>query len=233
MNLLVAFSIGFFGSLHCLGMCGPIAMALPFGREVGIRRFTGNYIYQVGRITTYFAIGLLAGIVGKGFSLAGLQQPFSIFMGGLMILITIIPSISHKIGSTHLAGRWLIKVKNKLGPLFKKKNFKSYYVAGLLNGLLPCGLIYIAVMGSMSMQGPISGGLFMLFFGLGTFPMMYIIPLLPILLGSQFKKSFKRVVPVFVVALGILLVVRGLGLDIPYLSPNTTTLTTNNPSECK
>lgn len=233
MNLMVAFSIGLLGSLHCLGMCGPIAMALPFGREKGIRRFTGNYLYQVGRLTTYFFIGILAGLIGNGFSMAGLQQPFSIVMGVLMVLLAIIPSISHHMSSNRLLNKWLIKIKSGLGPLFKKKSFKSYYLAGVLNGLLPCGLIYIAVIGSMAMQTPLAGGLFMIFFGLGTFPMMFIVPLLPSLLGVSFRKSFKKVVPVFVVVIGMLLVVRGLGLDIPYVSPNTNALTTNNPKECK
>ncbi|GAB5557068.1 MAG: sulfite exporter TauE/SafE family protein [Schleiferiaceae bacterium] len=238
MNYIAAFSIGLFGSFHCLGMCGPIALALPFGREKGWRKFTGNYAYQMGRILTYATIGALAGLVGSGFSLAGWQQPLSIATGIIMIAFIVLPRLGTSMApnissrlkqSTSSPFFW---ARKKLGKFLTVKSHSGYFAAGLLNGLLPCGLIYIAVLGSFAMPTVPEGALFMVFFGLGTFPMMFVTPLIPQLFSPNVKQYFRKAIPVFVVVMGLLFITRGMGLGIPYISPSDGALTTNQTEEC-
>mgnify|MGYP001144775519 CR=1 FL=1 len=234
MNYLAAFSIGLFGSFHCLGMCGPIALALPFGREVGWRRLTGNYAYQMGRVLTYGLIGAVAGLIGTGFSIAGWQQPLSILAGIAMIATIVLPRIgkgfySQLKQSTSSPFYW---ARKKLGNFLQIKSHAGYFSAGLLNGLLPCGLIYVAVLGSFSMPSVPEGAVFMVFFGLGTFPMMFITPLVPQLFSAFIKQAFRKAIPVFVILMGILFIIRGLGLGIPYVSPANGALSTQQTEEC-
>ena len=88
---LSAAILGLMGSLHCVGMCGPIAFMLPVDKENAVKKFCQIFIYHFGRLMAYGVIGLLFGLIGKGLYLFGMQQKLSIVIGILMIVIVFIP----------------------------------------------------------------------------------------------------------------------------------------------
>jgi hypothetical protein len=220
MEYWTAFTIGLLGSLHCVGMCGPIAFALPMKRDRFSSIVVGSLLYNSGRLFTYFIIGCLFGLLGKGFAMAGFQQSLSIIVGVGMILSILIPSIyKSKFHSFPVLNSWLGKVKSSMGKRFGRTSNFNLWTIGLLNGLLPCGLVYMGVAGSLAMATPFDGGLFMIAFGAGTLPLMLSVTILGNKLQFSFRNKVKKVIPVFVLAIGILFIIRGLNLDIPYLSP--------------
>jgi len=218
--LTSALVLGLLGSLHCLGMCGPIAFMLPLDHENVAKKTVQLSIYHFGRLMAYGIIGMLFGFLGKGLSLFGMQQKLSIGIGVLMILLVLIPGKylnGHKIFTPVYS--ILAKVKSKLGGELKKKTPDAFLTIGFLNGFLPCGLVYMALLGGIALGGPLQGGLYMMLFGLGTVPLMSLVVYSKGMLGNSIKMKFQKLIPVFVVLIGILFIVRGLGLGIPYVSP--------------
>lgn len=219
-NLYTALMIGLVGSLHCIGMCGPIAIALPLGRKSWFNRTLGGLTYNAGRIFTYGVLGALFGLLGKGIELAGLQRWASIGIGAVMIFSVLFPALfKGKIAIEQFLFGYAGRMVGKFRKLFAIHSFPSLLLIGLLNGLLPCGLVYVAVAGALNTNDIVGGVLFMVVFGLGTLPVMLAIPLLGNLIGTNFRKRYKHVLSSLVVFLGILFVLRGLSLGIPYLSP--------------
>jgi sulfite exporter TauE/SafE len=201
-------------------MCGPIAIAIPLSDRSWIARISGGLLYNTGRALTYALLGLIFGLAGMGLSLGGMQQWASIALGGIMILSVLAPRIlrlgdaGRRIGDL-AAG----KLKALFGRLFRLRTFGSLLALGLLNGFLPCGLVYVALAGALVSGTAGSGALFMFLFGLGTLPMMLGISLAGNLLSSRFRARVSRIVPWFIIVLGLVFILRGMNLGIPYLSP--------------
>jgi sulfite exporter TauE/SafE len=223
MFIIAAITLGFLGSFHCIGMCGPIALTIPVNRNTKFNIFAGSLIYNLGRITTYSIIGVLFGFLGKGFVLAGWQNSLSIALGISILIILIIPNISKKYFPTSLLMRFLEKLKSKIRILFGIKTLTSLYTIGILNGLLPCGLVYMAIAGSIATGDEIKGALFMSGFGAGTLPTMMLITFVRDYITIGFRENIRKVIPVFVGVMAILLILRGLNLGIPYISPSIKT----------
>ena len=220
MEYWTAFTIGLLGSLHCIGMCGPIAFALPLNRKSNWAIYIGSSLYNLGRLATYFTIGLLFGLLGHGFALAGFQQTLSIFIGLGMIISILLPWAFRK--RFRLSGKWSLivgRVKGSLANRFGNSSYSNLFSIGLLNGLLPCGLVYLGLAGATAMASPSQGGLFMLFFGLGTMPLMFAITILGSSLKLSFKSKVRSMTPIIIILIGGLFVLRGMNLGIPYLSP--------------
>ncbi|ARV08915.1 hypothetical protein BTO05_04425 [Winogradskyella sp. PC-19] len=218
--LATAFALGLLGSLHCVGMCGPIAFMLPVDRSNSFKKVTQIAIYHFGRLLAYSLIGLVFGIVGKSLYIFGLQQQLSIIIGILMIVLVIIPYKT--IGKYNLSKplhRLISKVKSSLGKALKKKTADTFLTIGFLNGFLPCGLVYMAVFGAIASGSLAKGSLYMLLFGLGTIPLMTTAIYIGKFLNSSVKQHIQKAIPIFVVVIGALFIVRGLGLGIPYISP--------------
>jgi sulfite exporter TauE/SafE len=225
-HLLTALAIGFVGSLHCLGMCGPIAIALPLGRKSLVNKFIGSLLYNLGRVVTYGIIGALFGFLGKGLHFAGLQQWASIVMGVVMIVSVIFPVVFRekiKIGS--LASGYSTRLISRFRELFGYHSQRNLLFIGLLNGLLPCGLVYVAVAGAVNTNDVATGALFMIFFGFSTIPAMMAISIIGNMISTGLRAKLSNVVPVFIVMLGIVFILRGLALGIPYISPKAQMLT--------
>jgi uncharacterized protein len=216
MEIFAAFGIGLLGSLHCIGMCGPIALAIPLRKNKALSMLA----YNSGRIFTYSLIGFLFGLIGKGFAMADLQQTLSIAAGAFIIAIVLLSFSSHKINLPFYQ-KAITKIKNKFTYLFQSKTYASLFSIGILNGLLPCGLIYIAAIGSLATGDPFSGSIFMIAFGLGTLPAMLSIGMLRNLVTPVLKSKINKTLPVITIVLGCLLIIRGMNLGIPYLSPKT------------
>lgn len=231
MLFFTGFGIGLLGSLHCLGMCGPLAAAMPFSRRQPLKVASQNLVYQFGRIFTYTLLGILIGFVGRGFSLAGLQQPLSIVAGALMILF-VFTGLKGKMLNVPGLNRAFGRLKTKLSIFIRKKGYTAYFTTGVLNGLLPCGLVYVALFASLAAPG-IEGSAWVMFgFGLGTFPLMYIAGWAPSLIPAKARIKLQRAIPVFVFLVGMLFVLRGMGLEIKYLSPGKNLLTVEKTETC-
>ncbi|GAF01707.1 sulfite exporter TauE/SafE family protein [Saccharicrinis fermentans] len=215
--ILSGFVLGIMGSLHCAGMCGPIALSLPLYGKGVLTKVTGGVLYNMGRTVTYGLMGAVFGLIGQGLSLVGFQQWISVVMGALMIISVLLPSLFKKVkgGNIPLAG-W---VRKGIQKLFMKKSFGRLFFIGLLNGLLPCGLVYLAIAGAIGTGDVGTGTLFMILFGLGTLPLMLGISLLGDMVSVSLRKKMNKAIPVLVVVIGVLFVMRGLSLGIPYLSP--------------
>ena len=222
------FIFGLVGSFHCVGMCGPIAMALPFVGSTGWRYYAGRLLYNSGRIVTYATLGALAGAFGETLQMAGLQQTVSIVSGVLILLLLVLPAaLKGKSASVPGTDKLMGWVRQKLGYYFQKNSLGSLFMVGLLNGLLPCGFVYIALAGAISAPGIGGAMLYMALFGLGTFPLMFLVSLSGKLISLKMRSMFNRAVPYIGMTLAILFIVRGLGLGIPYLSPKVIETTTH------
>ena len=227
-----AFGLGFVGSLHCAGMCGPLALALPFSQEKGFLQLVGNTVYQLGRITTYAVIGLLFGFIGRGFSLAGIQQPLSITLGVAMILIILLPKVFPLHRTPPVLQKAVINLKKQLGSFLKKRGIGAFYTPGLLNDLLLCGLVYMALLGALGIGSPLESAAFMAAFGFGTFPMMFGIALTGSFISLKWRNIFNKAVPYAVVVLGIIFILRGMGLGIKFISPPDKALEIEQTESC-
>jgi sulfite exporter TauE/SafE len=219
--LITAFIIGIVGSFHCIGMCGPIALALPVQNRHALGLLWNRVLYNSGRVITYMMIGVVFGLVGQGFSMAGLQQVISIAAGVAILLMVLLPqSITAKIYLLRPAHAFVAFLKSKFSILFKKKSGYSTLLIGLLNGFLPCGLVYIAVAGAMATGSIRQGALYMGFFGLGTIPVMLAVSIAGNFIGLNVRRKIGKWVPVFLVVLAFLFILRGMNLGIPYISPD-------------
>lgn len=231
--LLSALILGLMGSLHCVGMCGPIAFMLPVDRTNNYKKFGQIFIYHFGRLLAYGIIGLIFGLLGKGLSIFGLQQKLSIAIGALMILVVLIPyKTFNKYNLSKPIYKIISKVKNQLGKELKKKSPDTFLTIGFLNGFLPCGLVYMALFASIAMGDALQGSLYMVLFGVGTLPLMTAAIYFSNLLKGGVRQKVQRAIPVFVVIIGVLFILRGLGLGIPYVSPAPVTELASSAIEC-
>lgn len=220
MDYISALVLGLVGSLHCAGMCGPIALALPLSNESWFARISGGLLYNTGRTITYALLGAIFGLAGMGIALGGLQQWASIGLGIIMVLSVIIPWLSMKGEALNkIIDRFTGLFKKPLAKMFRVRTYRSLFIIGILNGFLPCGLVYIALAGALVTGEYLEGSIYMIFFGLGTIPMMLAISLAGNFISGKLRARLSKIIPVFIILLGILFILRGLNLGIPYISP--------------
>lgn len=232
MFLLAAISLGFFGSFHCIGMCGPIALAIPVYNQNKFHKTASIIFYNAGRIFTYASLGVLFGLVGQGFALAGLQQILSVTLGVFILLAVLLPQrIVSKYTATHKAFQLVSLVKAGLAKQLAKKGFSSLFVLGTLNGLLPCGLVHMAIAAAIAISNVLHAVLFMAFFGLATVPLMFSISYFSNLISVQFRSTIRKAMPYITATMAVLLIIRGLNLNIPYVSPQKN-VETNSFASC-
>jgi sulfite exporter TauE/SafE len=217
MAYWTAFILGLVGSLHCAGMCGPLALALPTANSGRTGFFLGRLAYNLGRILTYSLLGVVFGLAGHALWFAGFQRWTSIALG--------LALLAGLIGSRRLAlsvpiSRLVERLKSPMSTWLRRRSFRALALLGMMNGLLPCGLVYVACAGAVSVGGTLPGASYMAVFGLGTLPMMLALSVSRQLVPGSLRLRLSRAVPVSVVVLGVLLILRGLSLGIPYLSPD-------------
>jgi len=220
VDIWTGFVIGLAGSLHCIGMCGPIALALAPGESSRMNHLVGRILYNLGRSVTYGLMGLAAGAIGHTVHVGGYQQIVSIMLGVLLLLAILLPS---RFGALLTGTRFHARLSKLIGDAWKRlirySSPPSLLTIGILNGFLPCGLVYVALAGAVSTASPISGGLYMVAFGLGTLPVMLAISLAGRLVGHGLRSRMNRLLPVAGGLLAVLFILRGLSLGIPYISP--------------
>lgn len=219
--LYSALILGLLGSFHCVGMCGPIAFLLPIDRKNPLKRSFQILSYHLGRLFTYALLGLAIGLVGKSLNWFGLQQYISVAIGVLMIVVVLLPlKTFQKYNFSKPIYTAVSKLKSSLGVQLKKKDPGTFFSIGFLNGLLPCGLVYSAIFGALAMNHAWQGSLYMVLFGLGTIPLMTVAVYLGNFLTAKSKQYILKWIPVFVIIIGVLFILRGMGLDIPFISPS-------------
>ncbi len=217
--LFTAFLLGALGSVHCVGMCGPLALSLPLVNRGTQSKFISVLLYNTGRVVTYSFFGLIFGIIGRTFALFGFQQWISIFLGVIIILFLLFSKTNKVFEKSNLVVHFFYKIRTRLANLFKRRNYKSVFFIGLLNGLLPCGLVYMAIAGAIATASLLTGSLFMAFFGLGTFPMMLSVSFFGNIINMKARQKIRAAYPYLMFIMACLLIIRGLGLGIPYVSP--------------
>ena len=216
----LAFFMGLFGSLHCVLMCGPLLLALPSAGQSKQRILSNQLVYQFGRICSYSILGVVIGFISIGAAYKGWQQTLSLITGVVLLFTGLFSLLGSR---SYAAG--IIQIQQSLfSPLLKKIGYWLYkpgghLIAGILNGFLPCGMVYIALATALNTGNALGGGKFMLLFGLGTLPLMLITGLS----GNYLKKliPIKRStwLPSLFLIMGLWFILRGANLDIPYLSP--------------
>jgi sulfite exporter TauE/SafE len=215
--LWTALILGFAGSLHCAGMCGPLMLALPTAGPSRTGFVAGRMAYQVGRVLTYTLLGVGFGLLGRSLAVIGLQRWVSLAAGVLMLagLAAALPRGAAL--PVFAMVRWL---KSAAGALLRRRTLGSLALLGALNGLLPCGLVYAAAAAATSMGSWPDGIAYMAIFGLGTVPMMLGLSLSSRSIPPAWRLHWQRLVPVSLAVVATLLILRGLALGIPYLSPD-------------
>ena len=217
MILLTAIVLGLVGSLHCAGMCGPLALALPMTGNSRATFVLGRVAYNLGRIVTYCVLGAAFGLVGQTLAFAGFQRWVSIAAGSAILVGLLVSSRSTVSLPVARGVAW---VKSGLGALLRRRSVASVFSLGVLNGLLPCGLVYAACAGAVATGGLLSGVEYMAAFGFGTVPMMLGIGLVGQKLQFTLRFKLQRLIPACLTLVAVLLILRGLSLGIPYLSPD-------------
>lgn len=225
MELWTAFTLGVFGSLHCIGMCGPIAMAIPIKDSSWGTRVSSSLFYNLGRITTYSLLGFVFGLFGKALVIAGFQKWFALTIGTLIIIYASLGITGFRFkGNSNLTNIFGYNFFRKaFAKLITNKSLGGLFILGLLNGLLPCGLVYLAIAGAIGASNGLYGALYMALFGLGTAPIMLSMPVIGNLLSTNFRSYLQKFVPAFIIMFGLVFLLRGANLGIPYLSPKIDT----------
>ncbi len=219
--LLYGLSLGFLGGFHCVGMCGPLALSLPTQYLSTIQKYFAFFLYHIGRAFTYTTMGILLGVIGQGFSLFKLQQVLSVGGGILMLLFVFFYYIQKS--NLKFFEKPTQQLNFFIGKQFKKARHPfSFFMIGMANGLLPCGLVYAAIIAALSLGTIYKSAALMLGFGMGTIPLLLLTQLLGKFLSPTLKSTINKTTPILLALIGILLILRGLDLGIPYLSPSMT-----------
>jgi sulfite exporter TauE/SafE len=217
--IIAGFTFGAISSLHCVGMCGPLSLALPIQYLFKAQRIIAILLYQLGRVITYSTLGLIFGMAGRRVYVAGFQQWFSMGMGILILFLLIYYWVFRKRVQPNFLNRFYLVIQNLMGRVLKTKRTAPFLFFGIANGFLPCGMVYIALAGALVTTEVQHSVLFMAMFGLGTMPAMIAVSLFRQFFSVRLRNSFRKLVPVFVSVLAVILILRGMNLGIPYISP--------------
>ncbi|MDF2477864.1 MAG: hypothetical protein K0S24_3347 [Sphingobacterium sp.] len=212
-----AFYMGLFGSIHCAVMCGPLIFAIEGRQELAWRTFLNKILYQFGRILTYGSLGFLLGTIGTIAQIQGWQRILSWITGILLLLIALCQLIGKNNRTVIRLQTIAVQPVAGLLSIWLYRPGGSFF-AGILNGLLPCGMVYMALISAMNADSPQQSFLFMLCFGLGTIPLLFLFSFLGNF-SKFFKIGFSKWMPLLYLLLGIWFILRGANLNIPYLSP--------------
>jgi sulfite exporter TauE/SafE len=217
--IIAGFMLGAFGSLHCIGMCGPLAMALPVQHFSKQKKLIAISLYQLGRVFTYSTLGLFLGMAGRGIYLAGFQQWFSMITGAVVVFLVVQYLIFKRNPRPYFFNGFYDRVQKTIVYFLRSHKMQNYFFLGTANGLLPCGMVYVAIAGALTATRVVNSTLFMACFGAGTLPAMMVFTYFGQFFKLSLRNHFKKALPVFAAIIGIILILRGLNLGIPFISP--------------
>ena len=218
--IVSALILGLGSGFHCIGMCGPIALSMGLTKQQALNFHLQNTTYNLGRIVTYAFLGAVLGIVGEGFNVAGIQQYLTVGVGILLIVMALFSFGGKDFASKiPFLSKFLLSIKINLGKYLQKPGYSSRFITGILNGFLPCGMVYMALTASLAAGGVWQGAAFMALFGLGTFPFMFAVVFFGNMMNTAFRIKVLKIIPLMMIILGGIFVLRGLELGIPLVSP--------------
>ncbi|MBI2729396.1 MAG: sulfite exporter TauE/SafE family protein [Sphingobacteriales bacterium] len=217
--IIAGLSLGIISSAHCIGMCGPLSLALPITNLSPAKKWFALFAYNLGRIITYSAMGLLFGLMGRKIYLAGLQQKFSIVLGVVVILLLVQYYIFRKNNQPAFIKAIYQPVQQWIFKLWSNPAKANYLLLGMANGLLPCAMVYIAIAGALSTSEVNNAVVFMAMFGAGTLPAMMLFTYFGSFLKLSARNSIKKAMPYLFTVMAVLLILRGMNLGIPFISP--------------
>lgn len=218
--IISGFTLGAAGSLHCVGMCGPLSLALPVHQLSPAKKFLSLLLYQFGRVLTYSLLGLMIGLAGRSINITGYQQWFSIIMGSIILGFAILYFVQRRTLHFKFLNRFYSFVQRQMGKLLHSRmGLPGFMLMGIANGLLPCGMIYIALLTTLSLTSLTESISFMTMFGLGTLPAMMLVAYINTGINPAWRLTLRKLVPYVIASVGVILVLRGLNLGIPFLSP--------------
>lgn len=231
-NLPLAFLMGLFGSLHCAVMCGPLMLSLPLQQQSTFKSALQLLLYQFGRILIYTLLGFFVGFIGNSFSVFANQQLLSLSIGIVLVVFTLLQFGGYY--SKQLNGLQL-KIIGPISKLMGKLFGLPFwgFFAGMLNGLIPCGMVYLALATALNTASIQGGAMFMFLFGVGTTPLMLLISLGKVYLKKYLRFNSRKLIPWFMLFTGILLIFRSADIGIPFLSPNNSGHLGSHASQCK
>ena len=213
--MYAALILGLAGSLHCVGMCGPLVLSLPISPGGRRSHIVQLLMYHAGRSGAYAALGAGFGLLGKGLAMAGLQQGLSIGAGIIMLVMAIFAWRVERLAALAPGfNTFATFVSARMARLLKSESKGTWLGLGALNGLLPCGMVYAALAGAIGQADWGRGALFMLLFGLGTAPLLIGVGLARQRLSPEIRSRLRIVQPILLLLAGYLLIHRGLSLDL-------------------
>jgi len=218
--ILSGFVLGLAGSLHCVGMCGPLSLALPSYHLSARAKWISLFVYQLGRVITYSFLGFLCGLAGRTIYMAGVQQWLSVTLGVLILALAAFYFAQNSVLHLSFLNRFYMSVSGVIGKIIKRNTgMTCFLLLGMTNGLLPCGMVYIALAATLSFYSVYQSMVFMAMFGAGTIPAMMLVAYGAQRISPQLKKVFRKSIPFFIAAAGVALIARGMNLGIPFISP--------------
>ncbi|MBV8390265.1 MAG: sulfite exporter TauE/SafE family protein [Mucilaginibacter sp.] len=213
----IAFFVGLFGSLHCIGMCGPLAFAIPASQKGWLLLLTDKFLYNLGRVLSYTTLGFLIGFIGRQLWISGLQQGISLASGLLIVLAGFSRMFKLRLFNSTASSKLLAPISKAINYAIQHR--AGNFAVGVLNGFLPCGFVYLALVGAVNTASPLSAAQYMFWFGAGTFPLMLAATVSSGFMNITFRRRVNDALPYLMVCLGFWFILRGMDLNIPYLSP--------------
>ena len=217
--LISGLLLGTVSSFHCVGMCGPLSLALPLGNLTKLQRSLSLLLYHAGRILTYGMFGLIFGLAGRQIYLAGFQRWFSIVLGIVVLLLTVQYFFYRNSFQPSFLKRAYQKLQQWIIVLWKNTSRSGFFLLGIANGMLPCGMVYLAVAGALSFSKVDESVLFMILFGLGTLPALLMVIYFKSFITISVRSRMRKAIPYLMALMGVILILRGLNLGIPFISP--------------
>lgn len=209
-------------------MCGPIAMAVPVNRKNNFTLLGGVLQYNLGRVFTYAILGLAIGSIGLTVNTFGLLQWLSIISGFALILYAWRKWIGASFHTQLPSFNVNSFVSKGIGSVLRSKFPFKLPLLGMLNGLLPCGMVYVALMNALLTGNQGSSALAMIAFGLGTLPSMIAVGFAAGKINGALRTKLNATVPYMLTLVGFLIILRGMNLGIPFISPKAEMVTSHN-----
>ncbi|NQZ76158.1 MAG: sulfite exporter TauE/SafE family protein [Ekhidna sp.] len=207
--MIGALLIGLFGSLHCVGMCGPVMLAFMGPTQSK----QGFLLYHSGRILTYILIGIALGLIGATVAFFEMQRIMAFILGFTLIALYGVPSLRHRIERFYYQSKFYQVLRSFLSNNLSLK--RRWFLSGIANGFFPCGLTYVAAAGAVAYADVFQGAVFMVLFGLGTLPALVALSFTGGKVLSRYKQLIPKAIPVIAIVSGSILILRGLLSTFP------------------
>jgi uncharacterized protein len=226
-DVIAPFFIGFVGSLHCLGMCGPLVMAYSLHIRSSmndriadpttfwLKGLSHHGAFHLGRVGTYGILGAgaagLAHLASFNQFFSGLRSSLTLTGGILMILLglALLKVLPLPFSTTALSMTTGSFIGRRLSPLFRSQSLASKIALGFLTGFLPCMLSWAMIIQAATTQSPVGGFLTMFAFGMGTIPVLFFTGLSASLFSLKVRFLGERVAALSVMVMGFILVFKG------------------------